>query len=184
MTSFEGPLPIWDIVREDTELTLPILRMKRRRMRRPSDGKEGDFFIAEAPLWVNVIAITTDGMVVLVEQYRHGIHEISLEVPGGVADGEGSGLDAAQRELAEETGYSSGRWTFLGSVTANPAIFNNRCEIYLAEDCVRTQEQDLDPFEEIRVVLKSEMEFLDAVRKGEIHHSLAVAAVGLWALRG
>jgi 8-oxo-dGTP pyrophosphatase MutT (NUDIX family) len=184
MTSFEGPLPIWDIVREDTELTLPILRMKRRRMRRPSDGKEGDFFIAEAPLWVNVIAITTEGMVVLVEQYRHGIHEISLEVPGGVADGEGSGLDAAQRELAEETGFSSGKWTFLGSVTANPAIFNNRCEIYLAEDCIRTQEQDLDPFEEIRVVLLSEKEFLEAIRTGRIHHSLAVAAVALWTLRG
>jgi 8-oxo-dGTP pyrophosphatase MutT (NUDIX family) len=104
MTSFEDPLSIWDIVREDTELTLPILRMKRRRMRRPSDGKEGDFFIAEAPLWVNVIAITTEGMVVLVEQYRHGIHEISLEVPGGVADGEGSGLDAAQRERDDRAG--------------------------------------------------------------------------------
>ncbi len=182
MTPPDAPLKLWDIVREDTELTLPILRMKRRRMRRPSDGKEGDFFIAEAPLWVNVIAITTEGMVVLVEQYRHGIHAISLEVPGGVAGHEDSGLLAAQRELAEETGYSSGRWTFLGSVSANPAIFNNRCEVYLAEDCVRTQEQDLDPFEEIRVVLKTESEFLDAVRKGEIHHSLAVAAVGLWRL--
>lgn len=182
MTSDE-PLKIWDIVREDTELTLPILRMKRRRMRRPSDGKEGDFFIAEAPLWVNIIAITSDGMVVLVEQYRHGIHDISLEVPGGVAEGHGSGMDAAKRELAEETGYTSGKWTFLGSVSANPAIFNNRCEIYLAEGCIRTQEQDLDPFEEIRVVLKSEDEFLDAVRNGEIHHSLAVAAVGLWKIR-
>jgi hypothetical protein len=48
---------------------------------------------------------------------------------------------------------------------------------------VKTQEQDLDPFEEIRVVLKTESEFLDAVRTGEIHHSLAVAAVGLWKIR-
>lgn len=182
MASFEDPLPVWDIVREDTELTLPILSMKRRRMRRPSDGKEGDFFIAEAPLWVNVIAITADGMMVLVEQYRHGIHEISLEIAGGVAHNN-DGLDAAQRELAEETGYTSTQWTFLGSVSANPAIFNNRCEIYLAENCVKSQAQDLDPFEEIRVVLKTEKDFLEAVRKGEIHHSLSVAAVGLWRMR-
>ena len=182
MTSFEDPLSIWDIVREDTELTLPILRLKRRRMRRPSDGKEGDFFIAEAPLWVNVIARTADGDIVLVEQYRHGIHDISLEIPGGVADGTGSGLDAAKRELAEETGYTSERWTFLGSVSSNPAIFNNRCEMYLAEDCIRTQEQDLDPFEEIRVIRLNEADFLDAVRSGRIHHSLSVAALALWRL--
>lgn len=183
MAPSKTPLPVWDIVREDTELTLPILRLKRRRMRRPSDGKEGDFFIAEAPLWVNVIARTPEGDIVLVEQYRHGIHDISLEIPGGVADGADSGLDAAKRELAEETGYTSGTWTFLGSVSSNPAIFNNRCEMYLAEGCIRTQEQDLDPFEEIRVKLLSEADFLDAVRTGRIHHSLAVAAVALWTLR-
>lgn len=132
---------------------------------------------------MNIVALTPEREVILVEQYWHGVHAVTVEVPGGVADGSGSGLDAAKRELAEETGYTSGTWTFLGSVSSNPAIFNNRCEMYLAEDCIRTQEQDLDPFEEIRVIRLKETDFLDAVRSGRIHHSLAVAAVGLWKIR-
>lgn len=151
-------------------------------MKRPTDGKEGDFYIAQAPLWVNVVALTPDRQVVLVEQYRHGIHAISLEVPGGVAHGS-DGLEAAKRELAEETGYTSGRWTRLGVVSANPAIMDNHCEIWLAEDCVKTQEQELDPFEDIRVVTVPESDFIAMVRDGRIHHSLAVAAAGLWVMR-
>lgn len=152
-------------------------------MRRPTDAKEGDFYVAQAPLWVNIVALTPDREVILVEQYRHGVHAVTVEVPGGVAGHVTDGFEAARRELAEETGYTSERWTKLGRVSANPAIMDNHCEIWLAEDCVRTQEQDLDPFEDIRVLTVPEADFLDMVRDGRIHHSLAVAAVGLWKIR-
>lgn len=151
-------------------------------MRRPTDGKEGEFYIAQAPLWVNVVALTPDRQVILVEQYRHGVHEVGIEVPGGVAGYAADGLDAAKRELAEETGFTSDRWTRLGRVSANPAIMDNHCEIWLAENCVETQAQNPDPFEDIRVLSVPETQFIAMVRDGSIHHSLTVAAAGLWRL--
>ena len=81
----KSPRSVWTILREDTELVLPIFRLLKRRMRRPTDAKEGDFYIAQAPLWVNIVALTPEREVILVEQYRHGVHAVTVEVPGGVA---------------------------------------------------------------------------------------------------
>jgi 8-oxo-dGTP pyrophosphatase MutT (NUDIX family) len=129
------------------------------------------------PDWVNVVAFTTAGELLLVEQWRHGVETSTLEVVGGVVDaGEDPGV-GGQRELLEETGHAPGRWISLGSCAPNPAIQNNRCHFYLALDCVPVAELDLDPSEELRVWAVPWPEALDLLRQGRIDHALVQVAM-------
>jgi len=92
----------------------------------PPEGPAKDFWVVEAPDWINVIPLTDDGRVVLVKQYRFGIEGFTLEIPGGMCDGAEPPLDAARRELREETGYEARELVPLGWVHPNPAVQTNR----------------------------------------------------------
>lgn len=146
-------------------------------------GNEAEFYRIHTNDWVNIIALTAQQEVILVRQTRFGVEEDSLEIPGGVMDQGELPLVAAQRELAEETGYTSSKWTSLGFVTANPAIMNNRCHLFLAEECRCTEALNLDAFEDIRLEVIPVAEFLEKVKSNEIHHALVVAAVAQWMLK-
>lgn len=149
-----------------------------------SEGKSGTFYKLHVPDWINVLAITEDKNVVLVKQYRHGTDEVTLEIPGGAVDREDSDHQtAAERELLEETGFQSNKWTHLGTVSVNPAIMNNYCHLYLAENCVEVAEQNLDQMEEIEVQKVSLSDFFEMIEREEIDHSLIISAVGRYLLR-
>ena len=82
---------------------------------------EPEYYVLEYPDWVNVIAITDDGMMILEKQYRHGIGCAAWEIPCGVLEkSDSSPLSGAQRELLEETGYGGGEWTLLDTLSGNP----------------------------------------------------------------
>ena len=137
-------------------------------------------YVLEAPSWVNVVAITRDKSVVLVRQFRHGVEQLSLEVPGGIIDPhDRDPAAAAARELLEETGYQ-GRIEPLLTVTSNPAILDNKTHFFLCREAERVAEPTPDPHEELEVVLRPANAVVDLVRSGEIEHSLSVAALGWW----
>ena len=93
----------------------------------PRTGKELGFFLIDTRDWVNVIAETTAGELVLVWQFRHGPAAPTLEAPGGAIEPGEEPAVAAVRELREETGFASTQApVFLGSVNPNPALFSNR----------------------------------------------------------
>ena len=84
---------------------------------------------------------------------------------------------SAQRELREETGYTGGTWTYLGAVELNLAIHNHLCHHWLATDAELTDKMDLDEGEDIELVFMREEEIVDAVRRGEIRHALALSVL-------
>lgn len=128
--------------------------------------------------WVNAVAITDDGMLVLVRQHRWGIDAPTLEVPGGTVDpGEDPGL-AAARELLEESGYGGGRMHALGWVWANPALQDNRTWLFLFVDVQKLGEPHRGPGEEdLEVVLLPAAGLRELLAQGVITHALAVVTL-------
>lgn len=174
----------WNVLQKDKEYDTPIFSLFRKRVSSPDQLREGNFYTLETGDWVNVIAITKDQKVILVSQYRHGVDDISLEIPGGCIDqADNDPIIAAQRELLEETGYTSKQWQYLGKSSANPAILSNYCHFFCATECDQTSDTDHDHFEEIEISLLDTPLFLNEVKNGTIHHSLTVAAVAYWLLQ-
>jgi len=148
--------------------------------RHPVRGTAREFICLEAHDWVNVVAVTTEGKIVLVRQFRYGINEFSLEVPGGVIETGEDPVAAGVRELAEETGYAGGTARLLGSVHPNPAIQNNRCHAVLVEGVACTQQLDWDTDEEIEVSTVPVEEAIRLACNGSITHSLSLCALMLF----
>lgn len=166
----------WKIISSKRDKSYSIFDLHTDRVRSPRTGKDYDFYIIKSPEWVNVIPITPEDEVVLVRQYRHGIRDIALEIPGGLVDPEDSPLTAAIRELYEETGYRQGEMISLESVHPNPAIQNNRCYTFLARNVVYSGARELGDREDIEVVLKPKEEIPGLISSGAITHSLVIAA--------
>lgn len=143
---------------------------------RDSDGAEATFFVVENPDWVNIIAITKDEQVVLIEQFRHGAEEIVLEIPGGMIDRGESHIIGAARELAEETGYVPREMILLGKSRPNPAIQNNWIYHYLALDCEKTGATEFDEHESVTTKLVPATEIEDLIVEGQLTHSLVITA--------
>ena len=123
-----------------------------------------------------MIALTPKQEVVFVRQYRHGTRSLTLEIPGGMCDSGESFVEAGARELLEETGFKGDSVELIGVVEPNPAFQNNKCGTILIHNAEHTQEQDLDPMEEIEILTIPLSQIDDLIRRGEITHSLVVAA--------
>ena len=114
------------------------------------DGKiVPEYFVVELPRTVCGVALTEEGEVVMVKQYRHPLDEVLLEIPGGFIDEGESGEEAMRRELKEETGYEFTSFTYVGKIAANPGVLNNYTDFYLAKGGIKTGEQELDASEEL-----------------------------------
>ena len=106
-----------------------IFTAKRVIAENNSVQKKGQFTRLEAPDWINVLAVTPGEGVILVSQFRHGNQCTTIELPGGMVDAGETPLQAAQRELKEETGYVSNDWFCLGVSAPNPAFLDNACSL-------------------------------------------------------
>lgn len=146
--------------------------------RSPRTGQDHDFFVIDAVNWVNVIALTPDRKMVLVEQFRQGSDTVELEVPGGMMDAtDGKPEIAGARELREETGYAGDQARIIGQVFPNPAIMNNTCFTVVVENCRLTTATDFDHTEDLITKLVPIDELPALVASGKIRHCLVVAAL-------
>ncbi|MBP9021387.1 MAG: NUDIX hydrolase [Syntrophobacterales bacterium] len=166
----------WELVSSAIDRSYRVFGLRTDKARSPRTGEVHEFFVLEAPSWVNVIPLTADDRVVLVRQYRHGIRAETLEIPGGLVEKGDTPEEAARRELREETGHEGTELTFLGAVHPNPAIQNNLCYTYLAEGVRPVGDLRQDDGEDIEVVFHSLSEIPTLIRKKEITHALVIAA--------
>lgn len=174
-----GPPARWQKGREERLLATRIFEVVQAIFRHPRREREQDFIVINAPDWVNVVALTPDGQLVLVRQFRYGSNEFSLEIPGGVIDAGEDPVAAGQRELREEAGYV-GRARLLGSVHPNPAMQSNRCHLVLVEDARREADLAWDPDEEFEILTKPVGEVYALAETGGITHAMVLNALLLF----
>lgn len=177
MTYHPKAIKHWSRLGSEIVYTCRIFSLRKDRNRSPRDGREHDFFVLDSDEWVNIIPVTANDEIVLIHQYRHGIDDITLEIPGGMVDADDSSpLHAARREMQEETGYDTEDVIPLGAIHPNPAIQGNRCHTFLARNVSKQFETNFDTTEETEVVLVPYRQIPDLVRQGHITHALVVTA--------
>ncbi len=127
--------------------------------------------------WVNVVALTNSGEIVLIKQYRFGTDRVELEIPGGAMEKGESPVKAGLRELLEETGYSGENGRVIGEVCPNPAIQNNRCYTVMVENAQRVADQCQDEMEDIEVMTISLAELDRLIENGMLDHGLVLNGI-------
>jgi 8-oxo-dGTP pyrophosphatase MutT (NUDIX family) len=166
----------WKRVRSEQITDCRVFQVRRDLSINPRDGSEHDFYCLESPDWINIIPLTARNEVVMIEQYRHGAGEVTLEIPGGMVDEGESPRAAAERELLEETGYLAPQTIALGKARPNPAIQHNWIHLFLARDVSHQRAPHFDSTEHTVVRLVPLADVPALINDGTITHALVIVA--------
>ena len=178
----------WKLLRSEPGPELPIFKVRYDWLENPRNANVLKAVVLDFPDWVSIAAITPDNRIVTVKQYRFGVAHFTTELPAGLVHPGETHRVAAERELREETGYTSSDWVYLGWVEPNPAYQNNRLHQWLARDARQTEACQLDEGEDVEVETLLPQEIHRYIREGRLRHSLALLSVArvmpLWDAAG
>lgn len=169
----------WKTIKSGIVLDNNWLRVRQDTCRLPDNRVVDDYFIIEKPDIVAIFAVTKGRKVLLVKQYKHGIDDILLELPGGYLGRGESPLEAAERELAEETGYTSSKLKEIGILVNDPSNMTNLIHVFLAQDASETTAPQFDTHEELQVELIGIEDLLHLIIAGKVNAQSTVAATFL-----
>lgn len=166
--------PEWERVDTEKIADCRVFEVFRDEGIDPQTGGRHDFFRIKAPDWINIVPITSDQLVVMIEQYRHGSRDVTLEIPGGMVDAGESPLAAAGREMLEETGFDAPEIKYLGKTRPNPALQDNWIHTYLARDAYFKSRPTFEGTERTAVRLVPLADVPKLIAEGVITHSLVI----------
>jgi 8-oxo-dGTP pyrophosphatase MutT (NUDIX family) len=179
-----APLPAWQILSDTSLISRRWLEVREQRVRLANGHEIEQFHLIRGPHWAAVVCLTCEREVVLVRQYRHGFGGPSLELPAGVLEPEEAPIEAARRELREETGFEAERIEPLISVAPEPSRSSTRAHFFFARAGRRVSELALDHSEELEVLVVPAAELLDLIDRGQIVHAAHIGAILLAFRRG
>ena len=179
-----APLPVWQVLSDTPLVDQRWLQVREQRVRLANGHEIDRFHLIHSPQWASVVCLTKDRHVVLVRQYRHGFGAASLELPAGVMEPSEEPIDAARRELREETGFEAPHLERLLEVAPEPARNSTRAHFFFARDAERVGELALDSSEELEVLLVPVSEVLELIDDGHIVHGAHIGAISTAWRRG
>lgn len=171
---------VWELIDSRVDRSYKLFSVAINRNRSPRTGEIHEFQVLDSPDWVAVIPVTPDNELVLVNQYRHGTGELSLEPPGGLVKEGQTPEQSGREELEEETGYCCETLEPIGWMHPMPALFANRFYVYLARDATPTGSINPDETEEIETVLVPLDKIREYIREGRIRCGVMIAALHLF----
>ena len=168
----------WEKLSSEPVADYRIFTVRSDRKVSPRTRETHDFVVIDCVNWVNVIAVTSERQLVMVEQYRHGSNTVELEIPGGMMDSaDQSPEQTGTRELREETGYEGEGARLIGRILPNPAIMSNTCFTILVENCRCLHPVAFDHGEDLQTRLVPIDEIPKLIVTGTIQHSLVAVAL-------
>ena len=158
----------WHVLKSSYLFQNKWLTIRKDHVRLPSGYEMNDFYIIEQPSFVNIIAVDRHGNFILEKQYRHGLQQINYELPAGKIDKEETPLQAAKRELLEETGYSSDNWAEYYISVPNASSMTNHCFTFIAIDVEQNSDRYLEESEEIEICIVTKEELIKLLSQKQI----------------
>ena len=152
-------------------------KLEQDQVQKTSDGADFTYtYLSVAPS-VMVVAVDSDGRIIIIRQYRYPTRRYSYELPGGGSEG-AAPQKAAMRELQEETGFRAGSMEKLGEFVTYCGLADEICHVFLATD-LTPGEQELDKSEDISVQAVSYPDLLKMISSGEFCDGMGLAALHL-----
>ena len=159
----------WKTLQSDEVLASPFVVVHRDKVELPDGVQIDDFYTVTVSDAAMIVALTEDNSVLLKSEYRYSCGEELIECPAGTFDrNETDSLQVAKRELLEETGYMSEKWTYLGATRENTSKLTNTMHLFLAKDCIKVCEQHLDKTEHMDLIIVPLEKAVDMVLKSKI----------------
>ena len=176
----------WAILKREPVEDFKLFQIQRKQVRSPRTGEVREVQAIQFADWVLILPLTADEEVIMVNQYRHGIERVCLELPGGLVDAaDGSPARSAQRELLEETGYQADQIMLIGECYPQPAVLSNKCFFYLAKNTTKVQPPHLDSGEDIEIIKIPLNEIPAKIENKAIGHGMVLLAFFfLWTKQG
>lgn len=168
---------LWEKTSHTLHADCRVYKVFRSGFTHPVRQSQGEFYVMEGSDWVLCLPITPEGKLVLVRQFRFGAEKLSWELPGGCIDAGELPLEAAERELSEETGYTAKEFISLGKCSPNPALQNNHAHFVVATDVQKTNDLSWDEHEELETRLFTMEETLQLIKEEKIFHALTINAI-------